>query len=118
MTDPESVLTTPLEPVYEWTEHAVPPPPDTTPVDDYEPPEPPANVDDAGVNHFLVINPDPGVPDLCGGCEREWPCPGAVAMQVVAIPRPLSAEEMRLQEIAVKAAREALGLPPEGRTYP
>lgn len=44
------------------------------------------NVDDAGVAHFLRITPDPDEPDLCGGCQREWPCGHGVPLQVVANP--------------------------------
>lgn len=76
-------------------------------------PAPAANVDDNGTAHFLVITPDPEEPDLCGGCEKEWPCDGRVGVEVVEIPRPIDPEQERLEQIALAAARDALGLPPQ-----
>jgi hypothetical protein len=70
-----------------------------------------SNVDDDDVAHFLRITPDPGEPDLCGGCEKEWPCEGRVGVEVMPIPQ-ADPEQEHLQAIAVAAAREALGLPP------
>lgn len=70
-----------------------------------------SNVDDDDVAHFLLITPDPGVPDVCGGCRKEWPCEGRVGVEVVEIPQ-VDPEEERLQAIAVSAVREAMGLRP------
>lgn len=70
-----------------------------------------SNVDDQDVAHFLLITPDPGEPDVCGGCNKEWPCDGRVGVEVVQVPS-MDPEQERLQAIAVNAAREALGLPP------
>lgn len=70
-----------------------------------------SNVDDDDVAHFLLITLDPGEPDTCGGCKKEWPCEGRVGVEVVQVPA-ADPEEVRLQAIAVAAAREALGLPP------
>jgi len=70
-----------------------------------------SNVDDDDVAHFLLITPDPGEPDLCGGCRKEWPCEGRVGVEVVQVPQP-DPEEARLHAVALSAAREALGLPP------
>jgi hypothetical protein len=72
---------------------------------------PASNVDDDGVAHFLLITPDPGEPDLCGGCKKEWPCEKRVGVEVLELPAP-DPEEERLHAVAVTAAREALGLPP------
>lgn len=70
-----------------------------------------SNVDDDDVAHFLLITPDPGEPDLCGGCKKEWPCDGRVGVEVVEIPQ-ADPEEQRLQLVAVNAVREVLGKPP------
>lgn len=70
-----------------------------------------SNVDSNDVAHFLLIKPDPGEPDTCGGCNKEWPCPGRVGIEVVQVAS-VDPEQERLQAIAVNAAREALGLPP------
>lgn len=45
-----------------------------------------ANVDDAGVAHFLRISSASGVPDMCGGCEKDWPCGGGVPLTVSSVP--------------------------------
>lgn len=69
------------------------------------------NVDDDGVAHFLRISPDPDVPDLCGGCEREWPCDRRVPLQVV--------EQPRLDPMLVAAVAEAVRRDiAEGRVAP
>ena len=72
-----------------------------------------SNVDGDDVAHYLLITPDPGVPDLCGGCRNEWPCEGRVGVEVVQIPQATDPEEQRIQAIALAAAREAMGLPPQ-----
>jgi hypothetical protein len=70
-----------------------------------------SNVDDDDVAHFLLITPDPGESDTCGGCKKEWPCEGRVGVQVVEIPQ-ADPEQERLQQVAVAAVRDVLGLPP------
>jgi hypothetical protein len=64
------------------------------------------NVDDDGVAHFLRITPDPEEPDLCGGCEKEWPCPGRVPLQVMEQPR-VDSELLAGVVAALKAERDA-----------
>lgn len=76
-------------------------------------PPPASNVDGNGVAHFLLITPDPEEPDVCGGCEREWPCADRVGVEVAEVPRPTDPDEERLQRIALAAVREALGQQPQ-----
>jgi len=63
------------------------------------------NVDDDGVAHFLRIVEDPGVPDLCGGCDKEWPCPGRVPLEVAEQPR-VDPELVAAVAAAIRAERE------------
>lgn len=63
------------------------------------------NVDDDGVPHFLLITPDPAEPDLCGGCSKEWPCPGRVPLQVIEQPR-VDPELVQAVAAALRAERE------------
>jgi hypothetical protein len=62
------------------------------------------NVDDDGVAHFLLITPDPGEPDLCGGCRKVWPCPDRVPLQVLETPT-VDPELVRQVAEALRAER-------------
>lgn len=64
------------------------------------------NVDEDGVAHFLRISPDPDVPDSCGGCNKEWPCPHRVPLQVLEQPRP-DAELVQAVAAALREERDA-----------
>lgn len=64
------------------------------------------NVDDDGVAHFLLITPDPLEPDLCGGCQREWPCGKGVPLVVVEKPR-VDADLLEAVLAAVRQERES-----------
>jgi hypothetical protein len=82
--------------------------PDPDPVQEQsmpQPLEPSNNVDEAGVAHFLLIVS--GEPDQCGGCNKEWPCAGRVALQVIGDPV-ANPERDELEVIAFNAARQAL----------
>jgi hypothetical protein len=97
-----------------WIEHDVPAPIVAPEVKEEPPAKVGANVVD-GVAHFLRITPDPGEPDLCGGCHGEWDqCPHRVRVAATELPRPVDPEEERLARIALNAVRTAQGLPPEG----
>jgi hypothetical protein len=92
-----------------WREHEAPEPAVIEQPEEEAPrAEEAANVVD-GTAHFLRITPDPGEPDLCGGCQAEWEnCPHRVRLAVTEMPRPMDAAEQQLMLIAQEAARDAV----------
>lgn len=105
-----------------WREHSVPAPPRVPTPEELEDPvdaREASNVVD-GVAHSCRILPDPDAPDLCSGCGKEWPCPDAQRLRVDNLPTfDADPEEQKRMLIAVRAARQAMDLPPEQaeRTY-
>jgi hypothetical protein len=111
-----------------WSRHTAPPDPEAPPVEDdvselvRETPNGPqvvagSNVID-NVAHFAVILPDPDQPDMCGGCGATWlDCPHRKSLSAAVMPVPAEAGDQRLELLALNAARQALGLPPDGRNY-